>query len=424
MKIERLAARSILDSRGYPTVEATVTTAAGSVTAAVPSGTSTGEHEAKELRDGDGRWGGQGVSKAVSHVNAELAKAVVGPELADQAALDDLLKQTDNTPDKSRLGANALLAVSLAGLKAAALEAGKPAYVYLAEAAGRSEPVRLPLPLLNVINGGAHADNALSIQEFMLVPHGFETFAEALRATTETFHTLHELLKGRGLATGVGQEGGFAPELASHTEVLDLLVNAIDKAGYRAGEQISLALDVAASEFREEDHYVFEGHGLSADQLVAQYASLVEGYPLVSIEDPLGEDDDGGWQRAAERIGSDVQVVGDDRTVTDAGRIDQYADQLGAVILKPNQIGTVTETLAAVTACEKNGLQAIISHRSGETADDIIADLAVGWGTPQIKAGAPSRGERVAKYNRLLGIERDLGGSAIFAGRGALKGGA
>lgn len=422
MKVERLSARSILDSRGYPTVEATMTTDTGAVTAAVPSGTSTGEHEAKELRDGDDRWNGKGVTKAVSHINAELAKAIVGADLKDQAALDELLIKTDNSPDKSRLGANAVLAVSLAGAKAFAQATGQPLYLHLAASAGRSEPVQLPLPLLNVINGGAHADNSLSIQEFMLVPHGFETFSEALRAATETFHALHELLKGRGLATGVGQEGGFAPDLTSHTETLDLLVSAIEKAGYQPSEQISLALDVAASEFIKDDHYVFEGHGLSADQLVAQYASLIDSHPLVSIEDPLGEDDAAGWQRAAERLGSSVQLVGDDLTVTDAARINQNAPQLGAVILKPNQIGTVTETLAAVQACEANDLKPIISHRSGETWDDVIADLAVGWGTPQIKAGAPSRGERVAKYNRLSGIERALGGSATFAGRKALHG--
>lgn len=422
MKIERLWARSILDSRGYPTVEATVTTAVGSATASVPSGTSTGSHEAVELRDGDSRWNGKGVTKAVSHVNAELSKALVGKQFKSQADLDQALLAADGTDQKSRLGANAILAVSVAGLKAAAQHADLPAWQYIAKEAGRPEPTRLPLPLLNVINGGAHADNALAIQEFMLVPHGFDSFHDALRAATETFHALHSLLKGRGLSTGVGQEGGFAPEIASHTEALDLLVSAIKEAGYAPDVQISLALDVAASEFMKDGNYVFEGRGLTADQLVALYASMLDSYPLVSIEDPLGEDDTAGWHKAAERLKEHVQVVGDDLTVTNATRINEVAADISAVILKPNQIGTVTETFQALEACETAGLAPIISHRSGETPEDIIADLAVGWGAPQIKAGAPSRGERVAKYNRLLAIEQQLGGSAVFPGKSALKG--
>lgn len=426
MKIEGLRGRMILDSRGVPTVEATIESTKGSVTASVPAGTSTGSHEAVELRDGDRRWGGQGVSKAVSHVTAELAAAVKGKNLADQAALDELLIKTDGTPDKSRLGANAILAVSLAGLKAFAAEAGQPLWQFAATAAGLPRPAQLPVPLANVINGGAHADNQLDVQEFMLVPRGFERFADAVRAVTETYQVLKTALAGRGAGTGVGAEGGFAPNLSSHTEVLDLLVAAIGEAGYESGQEIAIGLDVAASEFLKDGSYVFEGQALSADQMVAQYASLLESYPLVSLEDPLAEDDAAGWERAASRLKESVQLVGDDLTVTDAKRISSAAEAglISAVILKPNQIGTVTETWRALVAARAGNVTPIISHRSGETDDDVIADLAVGWGVPQVKIGAPARGERVAKYNRLLEIESAIGSSATYAGKHFPKGAA
>lgn len=416
--IKSIAARMILDSRGNPTVEATVTTETAMGVASVPSGASTGTHEAVELRDGDRRWGGLGVSKAVSHVNVEIAGALKGFEVQDQAALDQAMIQADGTTDKSRLGANAMLAVSLASLQAAAQESGQPTWQYVAKGRGESEPRQLPLPLCNVINGGAHADNTLDIQEFMIVPHGFGTFADALRASSETFHALKKLLKSRGQSTGVGDEGGFAPDLENHTVALDLMIAAITQAGYEPGTQISLALDVAASEFRRDGSYIFENQPLTANQLVALYASLIERYPIVSIEDPLGEDDLDGWALLRDRIGGQVQIVGDDLTVTNAARIQDCLDQglLSAVILKPNQIGTVTETAAAWDVLRQAGQQGIVSHRSGETSDTAIADLAVGWGTSQIKTGSLSRGERVAKYNRLLQIEQSLGATATFAG--------
>ncbi len=424
MKINTISARSILDSRGFPTVEATVVTEAGAFVAGVPSGTSTGSHEAVELRDGDRRWGGQGVSKAVSHVNVELAGALKGKDVTDQAGVDQVMRDLDNTPDKSRLGANALLAVSLACLQAGAAAKKQPLWKHLGKSVSRSEPVQLPLPLCNVINGGAHADNSLAIQEFMLVPHGFKTFAEALRAATETFHALRGLLKSRGQATSVGAEGGFAPDFESHTAALSVLVEAIEAAGYKPADQISLALDVAASEFREESGaYIFEGHPLSAEQLAAQYASLAETYPIVSIEDPLGEDDWDGWEAVTRRLDGKVQLVGDDLTVTNVERIGQAIERgvISAAILKPNQIGTYSETEAAWRRLTQSGLAAILSHRSGETLDTTIVDMAVGWGAPQLKAGSLSRGERVAKYNRLLAIERELGGSAVYVGKGGLN---
>lgn len=420
MNVTRLTARQILDSRGRPTVEATLATDRTAGTASVPSGTSTGSHEARELRDGDRRWGGHGVAKAVSHVNVELASALKGKPIDDQAAFDSWLRETDGTDDKSRLGANALLAVSLAAFKARASGKGSQPYQEAADLLGVPAPTGIPVPLCNVLNGGAHADNSLVIQEFMIVPHGLGSFSNALRALSEVSAALRSRLAGQGAGTGVGLEGGFAPDLPTHSEALDLLVGAIKDAGYEPGTHLSLALDVAASGLLKDGRYVFEGQALSAEQLVAQYASLLDRYPIVSIEDPLGEEDVAGWERAAARLRGDTQLVGDDLTVTDAGRIKDAAAKglISAVIIKPNQIGTVSETLDAVRAARENGIKPILSHRSGETNDDVLADFAVGWEAPQIKAGGMSRGERVAKYNRLWQIEQALGGSAVYAGKG------
>lgn len=414
--IRSISARSILDSRGNPTVEATVTTDKAVGVASVPSGASTGTHEAVELRDGDRRWGGLGVSKAVSHVNVELAGALKGHDVADQSAIDAAILALDGTPNKARLGANATLAVSIACLQAAAAEQDLPVWEHVARRR-HAEARHLPVPQCNVINGGAHADNTLNIQEFMIVPHGFDTFAEGLRAASETFHVLKKLLKSRGQSTGVGDEGGFAPSLETHAAALDVLVQAIERAGYQPGTQISLALDIAASEFLQDGSYVFEKQPLSASQIVALYASMIEQYPIVSIEDPLGEDDWDGWELLRDRLGGKVQIVGDDLTVTDTGRIRRCVDKglISASIIKPNQIGTISEAEAAWDLLRKNGLQGIVSHRSGETVDHVIADLAVGWGTDQIKTGSLSRGERVTKYNRLLAIEQSLGGQAVYA---------
>lgn len=419
MKIKNISARSILDSRGIPTVEATVTAGTVAGTASVPSGTSTGSHEAKELRDGDRRWNGLGVSKAVSHVNAELAGALKGKDVTDQEALDQLMCELDRTDDKSRLGANAILVVSLACLRTAAALKKVPLWQHVAGTAGKRSVATLPVPMLNVINGGAHADNSLAIQEFMLVPHGFDTFAESLRAGTETYHALAKLLAAQGLSTNVGAEGGFAPNLNNHTAALDLMVRAIEQAGYEPGKQISLALDVAANSFYSDGGYVFEGQPLTAEQLAAEYAALIGNYPIVSIEDPLAEDDWNGWQKLSGRIGVDTKLIGDDLTVTNADRIKQAEEAgiLSGVIIKPNQAGTYTEAKTAWQTVTDGGLLPITSHRSGETTDDLLADLTVGLEVPMLKAGAPARGERVAKYNRLLAIEQSLGGSAVYAGK-------
>lgn len=424
MAIRAVTARSILDSRGIPTIETTVTTDKVAATASVPSGTSTGSHEAKELRDEDRRWQGKGVAKAVSHVNAELSHTLRGKDVFDYEALDTAMSALDGTPDKSRLGANAILSVSLACVRAAALSKGKELWKFVGTHAGNKSPVRTPLPLCNVINGGAHADNPLAIQEFMLVPHGFNKFSEAVRAATETFHSLGKLLKGRGAGTGVGAEGGYAPNLDNHRIALDMMMEAIREAGYEPGKQISLALDVAASEFYRDGSYVFEGQPLTAEQMTAFYGELLDSYPLFSIEDPLAEDDWEGWEHLASRLRDRVQLVGDDLTVTNTERVEEATrrDVLTAAILKPNQVGTYTETLAAFRKLTEAGNHAIISHRSGETNDDFIADLAVGWGASQIKAGSVSRGERVAKYNRLLEIDQQLGGNAVFAGPELAKG--
>lgn len=419
MAIRQITARSILDSRGVPTVEATVVTDKAIGVAAVPSGTSTGKHEATELRDGDRRWEGQGVSKAISHVNVEIAGALKGKDVMNQASIDQAMIALDGTPDKSRLGANAILAVSQAALQAAAAIKGQPLWRYLGKLDRKVDPNLLPIPFCNLINGGQHADNQLVIQEFMVVPHGLPTFSEALRAVTEVYYALGKLLAGRNLATSVGAEGGYAPVLDGHLAALDLLMEAIKQAGFEPGQDISLALDVAASSFYENGSYIFEGQPLTVEQLTALYAELLQQYPILSFEDPLAEDDWDGWGVLFKRLGTQAQVVGDDLTVTNTERINRALSDraINAALLKPNQVGTHTETKAAWKALTDNGLAATTSHRSGETNDTIIADLTVGWGVTQIKAGAPSRGERVAKYNRLLAIEQQLGGSAVYAGQ-------
>lgn len=441
-KITAVTARAILDSRGQPTVEARVEAGTGRSAAvgvaSVPSGRSVGRHEAAELRDGDSRWHGHGVSQAVSHVNVQLAGALIGQDVTDQAALDAAMRELDGTPNLKRLGANAVLAVSLACLRAAAAVAGQPLYKYIAGQRGAAggagsggadsssgEPNRLPLPLVNVINGGAHAPNNLTIQEFLLVPHGFGSFGDAVRAADETYDTLGQILAARGAATGLGDEGGYAPDLDNHLIALEIIVDAITQAGYQPGEQISLGLDLAANSFHDKDGYVLAGHGLTSEQLVTEYDQLTERFPLVSLEDPLAETDAAGWQLLVARLGESVQIIGDDLTVTDPQRIAAAAKrhEITGVILKPNQIGTYTDAAAARQAAAAANLTAIASHRSGETTDDWIADLAVGWNCDQIKIGAPARGERTAKYNRLLEIEQALGSGAEFAGKDVPKGG-
>jgi enolase len=423
--IEGIAAREILDSRGNPTLEVDCVLEHGAFgRAAVPSGASTGSREALELRDGGERYGGKGVLRAVAHVDDEIAEELVGLDARDQALIDRLLIELDGTETKSRLGANALLGVSLAVASAAADAAGLPLYAYL----GGPAATVLPVPLLNVLNGGAHADNSVDIQEFMLVPLGFDSFAEALRAGTEVYHHLKTVLRGKGLATAVGDEGGFAPDLESNREALDLLMAAIEGAGYRPGEQIALALDVAASELIEGDgapaRYALPGEGrsgLAAADLVELYAAWVDAYPLVSIEDGLAESDHAGWKAMTAALGGRVQIVGDDLFVTNpailaAGIRDGLAN---ALLVKLNQIGTLTETLEAVELAKTHGYANVISHRSGETEDTIIADLAVATRAGQIKTGAPCRSDRVAKYNRLLRIEEELEGQGVYRGAAA-----
>ena len=424
--IEEIVAREILDSRGNPTLEVDCLLGSGVVgRAAVPSGASTGSREALELRDGGKRYLGKGVLKAVQHVEGELAEELRGMDVRDQATIDRTMIEIDGTDSKSRLGANATLGVSLAVAKAAAEACGLPFYAYL----GGPAATVLPVPMLNVLNGGVHADNSVDIQEFMLVPWGFETFAEALRAGAEVYHCLKEVLKKAGLATAVGDEGGFAPNLDSNREALDLLVEAIGKAGYRPGEQIALALDVAASELVQSRRgktvrYELPGEGrkgLRAGDLISLYAEWLDAYPLVSIEDGLSEDDWAGWQELTAELGQRVQLVGDDLFVTNPeilakGILEGLANSL---LVKLNQIGTLSETLAAVEMAKTHAYTTVISHRSGETADSTIADLAVGTRAGQIKTGAPCRSDRVAKYNRLLRIEEELGGVAFYPGRAA-----
>jgi len=424
-RIEEIVAREVLDSRGNPTVEAEVALAGGAVgTAIVPSGASTGSREALERRDGEARYLGKGVRKAVAAIEEEIAPELEGADAREQALVDGAMRDLDGTPNKERLGANAILGVSLAVAKAAAAACELPLYRYL----GGPHATVLPVPQLNVLNGGAHADNSVDIQEFMLVPIGFARFSEALRAGVEVYHHLKKVLKERGLATAVGDEGGFAPNLGSNHEALDLLVAAIERAGYRPGEEVALALDVAASELGEETpqgfRYDLDGEGkrgLGADDLVALYRDWCSAYPLVSIEDGLAEGDWDGWVRLTRELGERVQLVGDDIFVTNPEILARGIDRgvANALLVKVNQIGTLSETLAAVELAKTNGYANVISHRSGESEDTTIADLAVATRCGQIKTGAPCRSDRVAKYNRLLRIEEELEGVAAYPGRAA-----
>ncbi|HVK24193.1 MAG TPA: phosphopyruvate hydratase [Actinokineospora sp.] len=414
--IEQVGAREILDSRGNPTVEVEVALDDGTLArAAVPSGASTGEHEAVELRDGDPkRYLGKGVEKAVTAVLDEIGPELTGLDAVDQRIVDQKLVDLDGTPDKSRLGANAILGVSLAVAKAAAESSGLELFRYL----GGPNAHVLPVPMLNILNGGSHADTDVDIQEFMIAPIGADSFREGLRWGVEVYHALKSVLKSKGLATGLGDEGGFAPSLGNNREALDLILVAIEKAGYKAGRDIALALDVAATEFYSDGAYSFEGTKKSAEQLTAYYTQLVTDYPMVSIEDPLAEDDWDGWVRLTAEIGERVQIVGDDLFVTNPDRLEEGIARraANALLVKVNQIGTLSETLDAVTLATSYGYRSMMSHRSGETEDTTIADLAVATGVGQIKTGAPARGERTAKYNQLLRIEETLGDAARYAG--------
>jgi enolase len=423
-EIIEVVGREILDSRGNPTVEAEVQLVSGARgRAAAPSGASTGAHEAVELRDGDGRYRGRGVRGAVQHVNTEIADAVTGLDGDDQRLLDDELAVLDGTPNKGRLGANATLAVSLAVAHAAAEEAGLPLYRYL----GGVDAHVLPMPLLNVLNGGAHATSNVDLQEFMLAPVGAASFGEALRWGSETYHALRDLLDERGLATGLGDEGGFAPNLPSNEEAISLLLTAIDAAGYRAGVEVALALDVAATELYADGTYTLTGEDRSFDAAgwVEYLAGLCDRYPIVSIEDGMAEDDWDGWALLTARLG-ELQLVGDDVFVTNPERFQRGIDTgvANSILVKVNQIGTLTETLDTMLLASRHGYTAVMSHRSGETEDTTIADLAVGTNCAMIKSGAPARTDRVAKYNQLLRIEEELGPVAAYLGGGALAGGA
>jgi enolase len=421
-QVERVHARQIVDSRGNPTVEVEVGLRSGAHGhAAVPSGASTGEFEATELRDGGAAWGGKGVTRAVANANGELADAVRGMDAADQRALDETLIAVDGTPNKSRLGANAILGVSLAAAHAQAAEEGLALWRYLGGDAARV----LPVPMMNVLNGGAHADNAVDFQEFMIVPCGAPTFAECLRVGAEVFHALKRTLHERGLATAVGDEGGFAPDLDSNEQALTMLVAGIEAAGYEPGSDVAIALDPASSELYRDGAYVLEHEQrtLSADQLASYWGELASRYPIVSIEDGMAEEDWDGWKTLTDRLGAGVQLVGDDLFVTNTERLARGIE-LGvanSILLKVNQIGTLSETLDAVAMAREAGYTAVISHRSGETEDVTIADLAVATGCGQIKTGAPSRTDRVAKYNQLLRIEEQLGDDAEFPGRAVFR---
>jgi enolase len=414
-------AREILDSRGNPTLECEVAVASGALgRAAVPSGASTGEHEAHELRDGEkSRYGGKGVRTAVENVRSKIAPRLVGMDAADQEGLDRLMIELDGTPNKKSLGANAILGVSLAAARAAALAAGSPLYRYLGGVGART----LPVPLMNILNGGAHADSNVDIQEFMVVPWGAPTFAEALRMGAEIFHALKGVLKARGYSTGVGDEGGFAPNLESNREALELIAEAIGKAAYKLGPDVVLALDCAASEFYKAGKYTLEGEGKTLDraQLVELYAGWAKDFPIVSIEDGFAEDDWDGWKLLTQRLGETVQLVGDDLFVTNVERLQRGIDQgvANAVLIKVNQIGSLTETMDCVRLAHASGYRTIMSHRSGETEDTFIADLAVACDCGMIKTGSASRSDRTAKYNQLLRIEEELGLSARYAGKGA-----
>jgi len=421
--IEEIGALEVLDSRGNPTIEVEVRLSGGATgRALVPSGASTGAHEAVELRDGDPtRFAGKGVRSAIANVTEVIAPDVLGLDAVDQRALDEQLCAIDGSVNKARLGANAILGVSLACARAAAEATGLPLHRYLGGAGAHL----LPVPLLNVLNGGAHAQTSVDFQEFMLVPLGLPSFSEAMRAGSECFHALRAVLRERGLGTGQGDEGGFAPSLRHNEEAIELLLAAVNKAGFRPGEDVALALDPAASELYGEGRYHLRGEGraLDAEQLVDLWMRWCAAYPIVSIEDGMAEDDWEGWQQLTERLGGRVQLVGDDLFVTNSSRLQQGIDRgvANAILIKLNQIGTVTETLDAIALATRNGYASVISHRSGETEDTSIADLAVAVNAGQIKAGAPSRSERVAKYNRLLRIERDLGSAGSYAGRAAFR---
>ncbi|MBL0088542.1 MAG: phosphopyruvate hydratase [Ideonella sp.] len=417
-----IVGREILDSRGNPTVECDVLLESGTMgRAAVPSGASTGSREAIELRDGDkGRYLGKGVLRAVEHVNTEISEAVLGLDASEQAFLDKTLIDLDGTENKSRLGANATLAVSMAVARAAAEESGLPLYRYFGGSAGMS----LPVPMMNVINGGAHANNSLDLQEFMIIPVGAPSFREAVRYGAEVFHALKKILHDKGISTAVGDEGGFAPSVASHEAAIQMILDAIDKAGYTAGSQIAIGLDCAASEFYKDGQYVLEGEGgikLSAEAWTDMLATWVDKYPIISIEDGMHEGDWAGWKHLADRLGKKVQLVGDDLFVTNTKILERGIREgvANSILIKINQIGTLTETFAAIEMAKRAGWTAVISHRSGETEDATIADIAVGTNAGQIKTGSMSRSDRIAKYNQLLRIEEDLGDIASYPGRGA-----
>ena len=420
--ISSVHARQILDSRGNPTVEVDLTLESGaSGRAAVPSGASTGEFEATELRDGGAQWGGKGVTQAVANVNGELAAAAVGLDASDQRAVDDALIALDGTANKSRLGANAILGVSLACAHASAADAGQPLWRYL----GGADASILPVPMMNVLNGGAHADNRVDFQEFMIVPCGAASFGEALRVGAEVFHALKATLKGRGLSTAGGDEGGFAPDLGSNEEALQVLVEGIEAAGYHPGEDVGIALDPATSEIFEDGSYALahEGRLLSSAEMADYWEDMASRYPILSIEDGMDEEDWDGWKQLSEKIGETVQLVGDDLFVTNTERLGRGIE-LGvgnSILIKVNQIGTLTETLDAIAMAREAGYSAVMSHRSGETEDTTIADLAVATGCGQIKTGAPSRSDRVAKYNQLLRIEEALGSQAVYPGRSVFR---
>jgi len=416
--IESIIAREILDSRGNPTVEVEILLDDDTVArAAVPSGASTGAFEAAELRDGDARYGGKGVMQAVGNIEDEIAPELLGLEATDQRLIDQVMIDLDGTPNKARLGANAILGVSLAVAKAAAISAGLPLFRYL----GGPNAHVLPVPMMNILNGGAHADTGVDVQEFMIAPMGASTFGEALRQGTEVYHALKSVLKQQGYATGLGDEGGFAPDLPSNRAALELIATAVAATGLKLGTDIALALDVAATEFHTNGEYLFEGTARSAQWLTAYYETLLSDFPIVSIEDPLSEDDWAGWIHLTESIGSRVQVVGDDLFVTNPTRLQRGIDEdaANALLVKVNQIGSLTETLDAVSLAHRAGFSCMMSHRSGETEDTTIADLAVATDCGQIKTGAPARSERVAKYNQLLRIEEELDDAARYAGAGA-----
>jgi len=420
-KIVEVFAREILDSRGNPTVEVDCILDSGALgRAAVPSGASTGSREALELRDGDKkRYSGKGVLKAVDNVNARIAAEVEGMDAREQAMIDLVMKQLDGTDNKAKLGANAILGVSMAVARAGAEASGLPLFLYLGGPGART----LPVPMMNVINGGAHADNNLNVQEFMIIPAGFDNFPDALRAGVETFHMLKKTLHDRKLTTSVGDEGGFAPDLKSNAEALDLILTAIDKAGYKAGEQIYLGLDVAASEFFEDGTYKFEGAKRTSEDMVEYYRELKSKYPIIVIEDGLSESDWDGWKTLTEVLGAGTQLVGDDLFVTNTEIFARGIERgiANAILIKVNQIGTITETLDAIEMAKRAGYRAVVSHRSGETEDSTIADLAVAMNVGQIKTGSASRSDRVAKYNQLLRIHEELGDAAVFAGKSIFR---